>query len=39
MEEKEKVTEKNEFTDNNYWKCNNFNVVEDLADCLRDLEL
>jgi hypothetical protein len=39
LEEKEKVTEKIEFTDNNYWKCNNFSTIENLADCLKELDL
>ena len=36
---KENVVENTEFTYNNYWKINNPGAVDNLADCLKDLDL
>ena len=39
LNKKNENEEKNEFNDNHYWRVNVSDTVDDLSDCLKDLEL
>lgn len=39
LNKKNENEEKNEYNDNHYWRVNVSNTIDDLSDCLKDLEL